>query len=149
MSNPSKIVGSDFSAAMHFSVIFNQIPNFTNVDSNGRQQDSFQIYMAFNPATPNPANTQSVDVLVRGDEIHLAHAIRIRDARPAVSDPHSGGWGAIRGSVPFRVAPQPNGTAVMSFSVPFEMLGIKGQFAWVLETYNFGSQVDKRQGVSP
>jgi transposase len=36
--------------------------NFSTLDSNGRPQDSFQIYIAFNPATPNPANTQSVDV---------------------------------------------------------------------------------------
>ncbi len=149
MSNPLKIVGTDFTATMHFILIFNQKPDFTTLDSNGRPQDSFQIFIAFNPATSNPAYPQSVDVLTRGDEIHIAHAIRIRDARPPVADPNAGGWGAIRGSVPFRVNMQPNGTAVLTFSAPFQLLGITGQFGWVLETYNFGAVVDKRQGVSP
>jgi hypothetical protein len=90
-----------------------------------------------------------VDVLIRGDEIHIANAIRVRDARPPVADPNAGGWGAIRGSVPFQVRAEPNGTARVTFSVPFTMLGITGQFAWALETYNFGSQVDQRQGVAP
>ncbi len=111
----------------------------------GQRSDSFQIFIAFNPATSNPMNPQSVDVLVRGEEIHIAHAIRIRDARPAVADPHAGGWGALRGHMPYHVASQPNGTAILTFSAPFALLGIVGQFAWALETYNF----DSRQGVAP
>jgi hypothetical protein len=149
MSTPLKIVGTDFTAMMEFIIVFSQTPNFTTLDSNGRPQDSFQIYIAFNPATPNPQSTTSVDVLIRGDEIHIAHAIPIRNARPSVTDPHAGGWGAIRGSVPFKVTTLPNGYSLLTFDAPFALLGIKGQFAWALETYNFGSQVDKKQGVSP
>ncbi len=140
MSTPLKIVGTDFTASMDFIVIFNHTPDFTTLDSNGRPQDSFQIYIAYNPATANPVS--SPDVLVRGDEIHLAHAIRIRNARPPVADPHAGGWGSIRGTVPFHVVTLTNGNALLTFSVPFPMLGITGQFAWTLETYNFGAQVD-------
>jgi len=149
MSNPLKIVATDFTASMHFILIFNQRPHFSSLDSNGRPQDSFQIFISFNPATPNPANPASADVLIRGDEIHIAHALRIRDARPPVADPQAGGWGAIRGSVPFHLSTQPNGASVLSFSVPFALLGITGQFAWALETYNFGSLADQRQGVAP
>lgn len=149
MSVPLKIVATDFTAVMHFSLHFSQMPDFTTLDSAGRQQDSFQIFIAFNPATPNPAYPPSVDVLVRGEEIHIAHAVRIRDARPPVADPHAGGWGALRGRVPYHVAPQANGTAILTFSAPFALLGIVGQFAWALETYNFGAIVDSRQGVSP
>lgn len=149
MSSPLKILGTDFTATMHFVMIFSHRPDFRTLDSQGRPQDSFQIFIAFNPATVNPANPQAVDVLVRGDEIHIAHAIRIRDARPAVTDPAAGGWGVIRGSVPFHVAAQPNGTSVLSFSAPFALLGITGQFAWALETYNFGAQVDQKQGLAP
>jgi len=149
MSNPLKILGTDFSAAMQFIVIFDHNPNFTTLDSNGRPEDSFQIYIAYNPATQHPGNTQSVDVLVRGGEIHIAHEIRIRDARPTVADPNAEGWGAVRGTVPFRVHTLPNGTAVLTFSVPFNVLGITGQFAWELETYKFGAQVDQQAGVSP
>jgi hypothetical protein len=146
---PLKIIGSDFTATMHFFLHFSQTPNFTTLDANGRPQDSFQIFIAFNPATPNPANPASADVLIRGDEIHIANAIRIRDARPPVNDPNAGGWGAIRGSVPYHVRTQPNGTAVLTFNAPFPLLGIVGQFGWVLETYNFGAQVDQRKGVAP
>jgi len=149
MSNPLKIVATDFLATMHFILVFSHTPDFTTLDSNGRPQDSFQIFIAFNPATPNPANPQSVDVLVRGDEIHIAHALRIRDARPPVADPNAGGWGAIRGTVPFQVRTQPNGTAVLTFNASFALLGITGQFAWALKTDNFGSLVDQRQGVAP
>jgi hypothetical protein len=149
MSTPLKIVGTDFTAVMHFSVHFSHLPDFTTLDSNGRQQDSFQIFIAFNPATPNPVNPQAVDVLVRGDEIHIARALRIRDARPAASDPNGGGWGAIRGTVPFHVSTQANGTAVLTFTAPFSLLGIVGQFAWALQTTNFGAEVDLRQGVAP
>ena len=76
MGNPLKIVGTDFTASMHFALHLSQTPNFTTLDSNGRPQDSFQIFIAFNPATANPANPQAVDVLIRGDEIHIAHALR-------------------------------------------------------------------------
>jgi hypothetical protein len=149
MSTPLNIIATDFTAAMHFILLFSHKPNFTTLDTNGRPQDSFQIFIAFDPNTPNPASPPSADVLVRGDEIHLAHALRVRDARPPVADPLAGGWGAIRGTVPFHINAQPNGTAVLTFSAPFALLGITGRFAWVLETYNFGAQVDSRQGVTP
>jgi hypothetical protein len=119
------------------------------LDSFGRPQDSFQVFIAYNPATANPANPQSVDVLVRGDEIHIANALRIRDARPAVADPNAGGWGAIRGTVPYHLKTEANGTARLTFTVEFALLGITGQFAWALQTTQFGSEVDSRQGVSP
>jgi hypothetical protein len=149
MSVPLKILGADFTATMHFTLHFSQTPNFVILDNNGRPQDSFQIFIAFNPNTANPANPPSADVIIRGDEIHIAHAIRIRDARPPVSDPNAGGWGAIRGTAPYHVRTEPNGTAVLTFSAHFPLLGITGQFGWVLETTNFGSQVDQRQGVAP
>ncbi len=149
MSTPLKIVGTDFTATMHFSLHFNETPDCTTLDSNGRPQDSFQIFISFNPATANPANPPSADVIIRGDEIHIANAVRIRDARPPVADPNAGGWGAIRGVVPYHVRTERNGTALLTFSVAFSLLGITGQFAWVAETYNFGSQTDQRQGVSP
>jgi len=72
MSTPLKIVGTDFTAMMEFIIVFSQTPNFTTLDSNGRPQDSFQIYIAFNPATPNPQSTTSVEfvTLDRPSRIH-------------------------------------------------------------------------------
>jgi hypothetical protein len=149
MSTPLQILGTDFRATMHFNLHFNERPDFTTLDAYGRPQDSFQIFISFNPATANPANSQSADVIVRGDEIHIAHAIRIRDARPPVADPNAGGWGAIRGAVPFHVKTEPNGTARLTFDASFSLLGIVGQFGWVVQTTNSGSLVNQIQGVSP
>jgi hypothetical protein len=149
MGNPLKIVATDFTATMHFTLHLSHKPDFTTLDSNARPQDSFQMFIAFNPSTANPANPQSADVVIRGDEIHIAHAIRIRDARPAVPDPDAGGWGAIRGTVPYHVRAQANGTAVLTFNGSFALLGITGQFGWALITYNFGAVVDQRKGVAP
>ena len=54
-----------------------------------------------------------VDVLIRGGEIHIANAIRIRKARPPVAGPYAGGCGAIRRAVPYHVKTEPNVTAVL------------------------------------
>jgi hypothetical protein len=149
MGNPITILGTAFTATMRFVLHLSGTPDFATLDANGRPKDSFQIFIAFNPATANPQNPQSVDVLVRGDEIHIAHALRIRDARPPVADPNAGGWGAIRGTVPFTVHAQPNGSSLLIFDAPFTTLGITGKFAWGLITTRFGAEVDSRQGVSP
>jgi hypothetical protein len=149
MSTPLTIVGQNFAATMHFDLHFNETPDFTTLDNNGRPQDSFQVFIAYNPATANPANPQSADVIIRGDEIHIADAIRIRAARPPVADPNAGGWGAILGVVGYHVRTEANGTARLNFSVPFAVLGITGQFGWVVESYNFGALVSQSQGVSP
>ena len=149
MSTPLQILGTHFTATMHFNLHFNENPDFTTLDAYGRPQDSFQIYIAFNPATVNPSNSQAADVIVRGDEIHLADAIRIRDARPPVADPNAGGWGALRGVVPYQLHQEANGTARLTFDAPFSLLGIVGQFGWVVQTTNFGALVNQLQGVSP
>ncbi len=135
--------------SIHFALHFNQMPDFFTLDTSQRPADSFQIFVAFNPATPIPANPQSVDVLVRGDEIHLAKSIRIRDARPATADPIAGGWGELRGTVLYQLQADGDGTAWLTFDVTYSLLGITGQFKYALETYNFGAQVDHVEGVAP
>ena len=152
MATPFKVVGTPELTqvpSIHFALHFNRMPDFFTLDANQRQADSFQIFVALNPATPNPANPQSVDVLIRGDEIHLAKSIRIRDARPATADPSAGGWGALRGTVLYQLQAEGDGTAWLSFDVTYSLLGIAGQFAYALETYNYGAQVDHVGGVAP
>lgn len=149
MADPLRIVGTQLNASMFFVLFFNRMPDFDTLDNSGRQADSFQIFIAFDPNTPSPANPQMADVLIRGEEIHLSHDIRVRDARPLVKDPVAGGWGALRGSVPYMTTLLPGNGAVLTFTVPFSLLGVSGKFCYELETYSYGSQVDSARGVAP
>lgn len=144
-----KILGAHLSASMYFVLHFDKTPDFMTLDAVGRQADSFQIFIAFNPNIPNPANPGMVDLLIRGDEIHISHDIRMRDARPSVMDPAAHGWGALRGSVPYALNAEKDGTAILTFNAPFSLLGVRGMFAYELEIYNYGAQVDSVKGVAP
>jgi hypothetical protein len=119
---------------VNFSVIFNQSPNFFTTDSDGRQATDFQFYIIGDPALPYPADFDSI---VRGTEIHFGGGIPIRDAFPPVPDPNAGGWGAIRGSVPFTLV----GTE-LTFSVPLAVLSdhsTDGSFSYDFQTDVFGA----------
>src|SRR5262245_61037184 len=82
-----------------FTIEFNQAPDFSTVDSFGRQANSFQYFIVGDPNLPYPVN---FDAIIRGEEIHITlDTIRIRNSEPGVPDPVAGGWGAVRGVVPF------------------------------------------------
>ncbi len=122
-----------------FTITFDRSPDFYTVDSFGRQADAFQYWIFYdnNPFQP-PANP-FLDALIRGGEIFVAGDLRIRDSRPpAVGDPYYGGWGEIRATVPFVLS----GTTI-SFSADLVDIGDSdGQFAYRLETYEFGATRD-------
>ncbi len=103
----------------HFALTFNQTPDFATLDSIGRPANSFQVEFdgAIDPATALPTDLTAV---VRGDEIHVADAVRVRSP---VGDggANSGGWGPVVGAVPFSLT----GTTV-SFDVPLQDLGYAG-----------------------
>ncbi len=99
-----------------FTIDFPHAPDFFKVDAAGRPADSFQVEITAGSNVNNFLNPTSV---IRGDEIRFAQALRVRDAAPPDPDPHAGGWGAIRGTVPFSV----NGDAV-AFTAPFSLLGV-------------------------
>ncbi len=118
-----------------FTIEFNQVPDFSSVDSFGRQANSFQYFIVSDPNRPYPANFAAI---IRGEEIHHTQSeIRIRNATPSDPDPAAGGWGAIRGTVPYRL----NGN-VLTFSVPLQVLSDQsrgGTFEYQLESYHFGT----------
>jgi hypothetical protein len=48
-----------------------------------------------------------VETIIRGEEIHIQGDIVLRDIEPPdTDDENSGGWGAIRGSVPHGCIPK-------------------------------------------
>jgi hypothetical protein len=119
-----------------FTIDFDQPPDFFTTDGVGRQADNFQYYILGDPSLGYPAEYDSI---VRGEEIHMANAIPIRSAVPGVSDPASGGWGAIRDVVPYEL----NGS-LLTFSAPLASLSnhsVDGHFTYDLEVFGFGAEV--------
>lgn len=106
-----------------FRLVFNQVPDFTIVDALGRQEFDFQY------KTP--------DAVIRGPELHVSgDMLRIRAISPPDdSDPLSGGWGAVIGSVPWMLS----GKAV-TFSIPYQFLNANGpQFSYSVFPLQFGA----------
>ncbi len=131
-----------------FTIEFNQSPDFFTVDSFGRQAHSFQYFIVGDSNLPYPAN---FDAIIRAEEIHsTVDEIRIRNSTPSDADPAAGGWGPIRGVVPYRL----NGN-VLTFSVPLELVSDHhqdGTFVYQLEAYQFGSltrHIDNQSAGSP
>ena len=121
-----------------FTINFNRAPDFFTVDEFDRQADSFQYYVEADGEFPifrgSPYYSE-LESIIRGEEIHVAGDIRIRDVfSVGPSEPNSGGWGNIRGSVPYSL----DGT-VLKFSAPLQFIGDSdGLFSYRLELYEFG-----------
>ena len=141
-----KSVDAKMRGQIRFEVPFDHIPDFLTVDQNGRPEDSFQYFIAYDPTQHADSSTVQ-GAIVRGDEIHVATALRIRNALPSSTDPMSGGWGTVRATVPFAMRFNLDGSAVLSFVTSWSDLGVSGPFAWVLETFHFDAEVGSRKGV--
>ena len=141
-----KTDNSKIRGPLRFEVPFDHTPDFLTVDQDGRPEDSFQYYIAYDPTQHAESGTVQ-GAIVRGDEIHVAAALRIRNALPPSTDPTSGGWGTVRATVPFEMRFNRDGSAVLSFVASSSDLGISGPFAWLLETFHFGAGVKSLKGV--
>jgi hypothetical protein len=101
--------------AVQFTIEFNQAPDFFTQDSAGRIANSFQYFIVGDPRLPYPEN---YDAIIRGEEIHLTgDTLRIRNSAPSDPDPAAGGWGAIRGAVPFSLDGD-----ILTFSTPLPLI---------------------------
>ena len=121
-----------------FSVTFDEAPDFHTSDEFGRLADSFQYEIDGNWRAPIGLPPEGLDRVVRGDEIHVAGRLRIRDASFGVSadpDPDAGGWGAVRAELPFELD-----GAHLRFDAPLDAIGDEGDgyFAYRLFTTEFG-----------
>lgn len=126
-----------------FTIGFNEVPDFLSVDEFGAQADSFQYFIDADREFPVPG-AEGLDTIIRGEEIHIAGDVRVRQVS-GDGGPNSGGFGPIRGSVPFNL----NGS-VLTFSTPLQLLGDSdGQFSYALEWYEFGSFRGRSQSGVP
>lgn len=134
MATSQSAIYDPSSGLVTFDVIFNQTPDFFTIDSFGRPATEFQYYIIGDSALAYPANFDSI---IRGGEIYLGGGLPIRNVYPSSSDPHSGGWGTIRGIVPFTLV----GTD-LTFSVPLSLISdhsTDGHFSYNFGTYVFGA----------
>ncbi|HSV14833.1 MAG TPA: hypothetical protein VLI90_11270 [Tepidisphaeraceae bacterium] len=104
-----------------FDLVFNQKPDLHSVDSDGRAINSFQIEFAGDHALDGLPYPQNLTAVIRGEEIHIADAVRIR-APIGDGGPNSGGWGPVIDSEPFTVDQNK-----VSFSTSIEDLGLRGR----------------------
>ncbi len=146
VSADSILADTKIRGPIRFQVPFDHVPDFLTVDQAGRPEDSFQYYIDYDP-TPHADSSTVPGAIVRGDEIHVAAALRIRNALPSSTDPTSGGWGTVRATVPFEMRFDRDGSAVLSFVASWSDLGISGPFGWVLDTFHFGTTVGSLKGV--
>jgi hypothetical protein len=129
-----------------FHVRFDARPDLFTMDEFGRLKDSFQYEIDDDWNAPVGLPPEGLDSVIRGDEVHIAHALRVRDARFNTTpdpDPAAGGWGAVRDEVPL----QWEGNE-LRFEAPLGALGDDdGYFAYRLFTTEYGltvSQVESR-----
>jgi hypothetical protein len=123
-----------------FVIEFNQRPDFYATDGFGRAENSFQYFIGVDPSVG------ALDSVVRGEEVHFTNGlVVIRNAAPEDDGTaQSGGWGTVRGQVPYKL----NGPR-LRFSVPLSLL--TGQAAgnplrYVLESYEFGGLISSVAG---
>ena len=122
-----------------FQIEFNRVPDFFTTDEYDRQADSFQYFIEADGGFPIFRGTDSyysdLESIIRGEEIHLGGDVRIRNALPPDPD-IPGGWGSIRGSVPYTLSGN-----VLSLLVPLQLIGDSdGKFSYRLEWYEYGGE---------
>ncbi|BAY75440.1 hypothetical protein NIES25_18850 [Nostoc linckia NIES-25] len=123
-----------------FTINFNRVPDFFSVDEFGRQADSFQYYIERDEKLPVVGEVSpfypNLESIIRGEEINVAGDVRIRNVfSVGPAEPNSGGWGSIRGSVPYTL----DGT-LLKFSAPLELVSDSdGLFSYELALFEFGS----------
>jgi len=130
-----------------FFARFDASPDLFTRDEFGRLADSFQYEIDADGPVAGESPVGSIEAVIRGDEIHVAGALRVRAAGAGVQpdpDPLAGGWGRVRATVPFDL----DGPA-LSFEVPLNALGdTDGHFAYRLFTVEFGMMVDQVEAVA-
>ncbi|MCC5660489.1 hypothetical protein LC608_26625 [Nostoc sp. XA010] len=147
VESESAVVNLDAKEVL-FTIDFNRVPDFFTLDQAGRQADSFQYYVEADGEFPifrgSPFYSE-LESIIRGEEINVAGDIRIRDVfSVGPLEPNSGGWGKIRGSVPYSL----DGT-VLKFSAPLQFIGDSdGLFSYQLLLTEFGGSSDSVENKS-
>ncbi|MDB5333385.1 MAG: proteinsorting domain [Phycisphaerales bacterium] len=129
-----------------FELTFNHPPDFTTVDSRGRAQDAFQYEIDPNSLDINQSSFLNIRSVIRGSEIGNGNVLPIRDGFQSGVDPNpaAGGWGPVRGTVPFTLT-----GSRLTFAPTFSDLDARdGAFAYRVFTTNYGATASEASGRS-
>jgi hypothetical protein len=129
-----------------FELTFNRPPDFSTVDSLGRAQDAFQYEIDPNSFDINQSSFLNIRSVIRGSEIGKANQLPIRDGFQSGVDPNpaAGGWGPVRGTVPFTLT-----GSRLTFAPTFSDLDTRdGAFAYRVFTTNYGATASEASGRS-
>jgi hypothetical protein len=132
----------------HFRLEFSRKPDFFRLDAAGRQMDGFDFFV--NPDWSGDPRRLDLDFgqfrdVIRGEEIHVAGRIPVRDA-VASGDfgPQAGGWGRELASIPFRATGR-----TVEFQIPWQALReTDGAFSYSLFSTDAGTQTSSFTGTS-
>jgi len=118
-----------------FQIEFNRAPDFFTTDEYDRQADSFQYYINADEGLPVYRGYSELESIIRGEEIAVGGNVGIRNALPPDPDlSSSGGWGSLRGSVPYTLSGN-----VLSLLVPLQVIGDSdGKFSYALQWLEYG-----------
>lgn len=122
-----------------FRIVFSQVPDFFTVDEYGRPADTFQYWVG--------GDSLNAEVIIRGVEIRFTDGlIPVRNVAPEDPDlVRSGGWGTIRGEVPYTLRGR-----VLSFSVPLSLLTDQSDpdtLAYEVAAFEFGATTNSLLGT--
>ncbi|HEY9811983.1 MAG TPA: PEP-CTERM sorting domain-containing protein [Candidatus Sericytochromatia bacterium] len=119
-----------------FQIEFNRAPDFFTTDEYDRQADFFQYYINADGGLPVYRDYSDLESII-GGEIAVGGNVGIRNAWPPDPDwSSSGGWGSIRGSVPYTLSGN-----VLSLLIPLQVIGDSdGKFSYVLQWGEYGGQ---------
>jgi hypothetical protein len=127
-------------------ITFNQAPDFTTFDSVGRAANALQLYF-----TPQGIPNEPWTVYTLGRVNEILGTVRFRNGPDGADydgpdpDPLAGGWGSIRGVVPYLLLDR-----ILSFTAPYSLIGTPDVF-WSLraETFDFGVHRGRVGVVAP
>jgi hypothetical protein len=123
-----------------FTLEFTSEPDFFTAASDevGTERHAFQYFIDVEPLTGGDPFAGPDVTVVRGPEIRFDHdgALRVRATEgPDDGDRANGGWGPLRGAVPYELDGE-----VVRFTLPWELVGdTDGAFAYVVESYEDGA----------
>jgi hypothetical protein len=126
-----------------FQIEFNRAPDFFTTDEYDRQADAFQYFFNADGGLPFFFGAMgepygNLESLMR-TEPQLPQEVAIRNIFPEDPDiKRSGGFGTIRGSVPYTLSGN-----IVSLLVPLQLIGDSdGKFSYSLEWYEYGALQD-------
>jgi hypothetical protein len=132
-----------------FTLEFNQRPDLDDrhVGRPSAAPDDARTFQVFYGSHHEGPDVLGHDVVVlRGPEIAVDGDLRVRDTLGVDKDPDAGGFGPVRGSVPFELLDN----ETVAFTVPWQLLGERDDsYRFTIESYEAGELTGSASVVAP